>query len=483
MQTLQLQQRLQQRLTPQQILQIKLLEYTSLELEEKILQELEENPALEEGAELLDHDSDSDSLDDFDEGSDYQEDMSFGDYINEDEIPSYKLAEKQNKEDHTENFFVGDRESFHELLIQQLHLRELTEMQFKVGEYIIGNLDSDGYLRRDLHAISDDLLFQTNLEITVEELSEILEVIQDFDPAGVGAENLLQCLQIQLSRKVSTPSILLAIKILNEFFDEFTKKHYDKIIFQLKISEEELKAAIQEITLLNPKPGNSVSDGNRVEVYQIIPDFIVETTDAIISISLNNKNIPALHVSRNYAEMMQDYSANKANRSKQNKAAVQFVKQKLDSAKWYIDALKQRQNTLMVTMEAIVQLQRNFFLTGDESDFRPMILKDVAQKTGLDISTISRVSNSKYVQTNYGVYALKYFFSDGMQTDSGEEVSTREIKSILKEAIEAEDKHKPLPDEKLCDILNEKGYPIARRTVAKYRENMGLPVARLRREV
>ncbi|MDD2799141.1 MAG: RNA polymerase factor sigma-54 [Bacteroidales bacterium] len=481
MQKLQLQQKLQQRLTPQQILQIKLLEYTSLELEEKILQELEENPALEEGAELTENDSNS--LDEFDNDNYGEEDFSLGDYLDEDDIPSYKLAEKQNQEDRSETFYLGDRESFHEELVKQLHLRDLSELETKVGEYIIGNIDSDGYLRRELNSISDDLLFQADIDISVKDLKEILNIIQDFDPAGVGAENLRDCLLLQLNKKEETPSILLAIQLLTQTFEEFTKKHYDKIANILKTTEEELKIAIHEITLLNPKPGNSVSDGVRADVYQIIPDFIVETIDEEIFTSLNNKNIPSLHVSRNYAEMLQDYSSNQANRNKENKAAVQFVKQKLDSAKWFIDALKQRQNTLTVTMEAIIDLQRGFFITGDESDLRPMILKDIAERTGLDISTISRVSNSKYVQTNYGVFALKYFFTDGMQTDSGEEVSTREIKNILREAIEAEEKRKPLTDEKLCEILNEKGYPLARRTVAKYREAMGIPVARLRKEI
>jgi RNA polymerase sigma-54 factor len=481
MQRLQLQQKLQQRLTPQQILQIKLLEYTSLELEEKILQELEENPALEEGADLIENEADP--LDEFENENSSQEDFSLGDYLNEDEMPTYKLAEKQNFEDHSETFVVGERESFHEELIKQLHLRELDEIELKVGEYIIGNIDTDGYLRRELHAISDDLLFQADIDISVNDLRHILTIIQDFDPAGVGAENLSDCLILQLQRKNPTPAILLAIKVITTTFEEFTKKHYDRIIYLLKVTEEELKHAIHEITLLNPKPGSSLSDGDRAIMYFITPDFIAETIDGEVFTSLNNKNIPSLHVSQHYAEMMQDYSSNKANRSKENKAAVQFVKQKLDSAKWFIDALKQRQNTLTVTMEAIVDIQRNFFITGDECDLRPMILKDLAERTGLEISTISRVSNSKYVQTNYGVYPLKYFFSDGMQTDSGEEVSTREIKNILKEAIDVEEKRKPLTDEKLCDILNDKGYPLARRTVAKYREALGIPVARLRKEI
>ncbi len=460
-----------------------MLELNTMELEEKIHQELEENPALEEGVDLAEV-SDTDDFGNETDDNWSNEDFSLGDYINEDEIPSYKLNEKQNREDRSETIFVGERETFHEGLIRQLHLRELSELQEKVGEYIIGNIDPDGYLRRDLRAISDDLLFQVGIDISDEELRLILDIIQDLDPAGVGALDLRECLLLQLKRKKQEPSIELAIRIVTDSFEEFSKKHFDKIITLYKISEKELKAAIAEITSLNPKPGNSSGEeGEAIGVNQIIPDFIVEAIDGELSIYLNDKNIPDLRVSRGYSDMFQDFMGNKANQTKDKKAAVQFVKQKLDSAKWFIDALKQRQMTLSSTFEAIVELQRDFFLTGDETDLRPMILKDVAEKVGLDISTISRVSSSKYVQTNFGVYPLKFFFSDSMQTESGEEVSTREIKKILKDAIEAEDKRSPLPDEKLCEILNEKGYIIARRTVAKYREQLGMPVARLRKEV
>jgi RNA polymerase sigma-54 factor len=483
MQKLQLSQKLQQKLTPQLIQQIKMLELNTMELEEKIHQELEENPALEEGADL----SEVTDADDFGNETDdnwASEDFSLGDYINEDEIPSYKLNEKQNREDRSETIFVGERETFHEGLIRQLHLRELSEIQEKVGEYIIGNIDSDGYLRRDMQSISDDLLFQVGIDIPEGELRLILDIIQDLDPAGVGALDLRECLLLQLKRKKQESSIELAIRILTDSFEEFSRKHFDKIISQYKISEKELKAAIAEVTSLNPKPGNSSGEeGDAIGINQIIPDFIVEAIDGELSIYLNDKNIPDLRVSRGYSDMFQDFMGNKANQTKDKKAAVQFVKQKLDSAKWFIDALKQRQMTLSSTFEAIVELQRDFFLTGDETDLRPMILKDVAEKVGLDISTISRVSSSKYVQTNFGVYPLKFFFSDSMQTESGEEVSTREIKKILKDAIEGEEKRAPLPDEKLCEILNEKGYIIARRTVAKYREQLGIPVARLRKEV
>jgi len=484
MQKLQLQQKLQQKLTPQLIQQIKMLELNTMELEAKIQQELEENPALEEGSDVTEVSDSDDFGNDQDDENWSNDDYSLGDYINEDEIPSYKLNEKQNKEDRSETVFVGERETFHEVLINQLHLRELSDLQEKVGEYIIGNIDPDGYLRRDLRAISDDLLFQVGIQISDDELLAILGIIQDLDPAGIGATDLRECLLLQLNRKKQDPTVALATQILTDSFDEFSKKHFDKIINQYKITEDQLKAAISEITCLNPKPGNSSGEeGEPIGINQIIPDFVVEAIDGELSIYLNDKNIPDLRVSRGYSDMFQDFMGHEANRSKDKKAAVQFVKQKLDSAKWFIDALKQRQMTLSSTFEAIVELQREFFLTGDETELRPMILKDIAEKVGLDISTISRVSSSKYVQTNFGVYPLKFFFSDSMQTESGEEVSTREIKKILKDAIEAEEKRTPLSDEKLCDILNEKGYIIARRTVAKYREQLGIPVARLRKEV
>lgn len=482
MQKLQLQQKLQQKLTPQQILQIKLLEYTALELEEKILQELEENPALEEGFDA-DVQDDQQASDEADDDNFQDEDISLGDYFNEDDIPEYKLAEKQKAEELDPAFFLDEKESLHEALVAQLRLRDLSELEEKVGEYIIGNIDSDGYLRRELNSISDDLLFQADVDISVSELRRILEIIQDLDPAGIGAENLRECLLIQLRRKDQAPAVLLATRVIEHAFEEFLKRHYEKIATQLKLTEEELKLAVHEITFLNPKPGNWLSDKGVGSALHIIPDFIAETIDEEVFVSLNSKNIPELHVSRNYASILNEYSSKKGKKSKENKAAINFVKQKLDSAKWFIDALKQRHRTLLTTMEAIASLQHAFFVTGDESDLRPMILKDVAQRTGLDVSTVSRVSSSKYVQTNYGIFALKFFFSDGMQTDSGEEVSTREIKNILKEAIDAEDKRRPLIDEKLCEILNDKGYPLARRTVAKYRESLGIPVARMRKEM
>lgn len=482
MQKLQLHQKLQQSTNPLQILQIKILGYNTMELEEKILQEIEENPALEEGPDLLE--SDIDSSNEFEEDSYSDEDISLGDYLTEDDIPSYRLNQAQDKEEKTEQIvLIGESESFNEALIRQLHLRELSEIEQKVGEYIIGNLDSDGYLRRDLNSISDDLLFHAEIDFPVKKLKQLVAIIQDFDPAGVCAKDLRECLYLQLMRKAETKSIIRAKKILKDMFDAFTKKHFDRIMIDLRINEDELKEAIHEITLLNPKPGNSANEESGAEIYHVIPDFLVETLDEEITISLNSKNIPDLHVSKTYQNMLEDYTANKANRTKSSKGAIQFVKQKLDNAKWFIEALKERQRTLLSTMEAIVHLQRNFFLTGDEVELRPMNLKDISEVNGLDISTVSRVINSKYVQTNWGIFSLKYFFADGVQNESGEEVSTQQIKAILTDAMATENKKKPLTDEKLCDILNEKGFLIARRTVAKYREALGFPVARLRKEI
>ena len=353
----------------------------------------------------------------------------------------------------------------------------------KVAEYIIGNIDESGYLDRSLSAISDDLIFQQNIDIPVSRLEEILKVIQDFEPAGIAARNLQECLLLQLGRKEKSEIVDYAINIITNLFDEFTKRHYDKIIRQLSIDEEILKEVIQEITTLNPKPGNNWGDSLSITLSTIVPDFTIDSYGGELFLSLNNRNIPDLRVSREYSELFKGFSDNKESMSLDSKNTVLFVKQKLDSARWFIDAIKQRQDTLQRTMQAIMDMQYDFFLTGDESQLKPMILKDVAQRTGYDISTISRVSNSKYVQTSFGIYPLKYFFSESMQTDTGEEISSREVKAILKECIENEDKKKPLTDDKLSEILKERGYIIARRTVAKYREQMNLPVARLRKEI
>ena len=480
----QLQQKLQQKLSPQQIQLIRLLELPAIELEERVKHELEDNPALEEGREPLDdfERTEEDNAEDI-MPVETDTDISLGDYLSEDDIPDYKLREMSDRIEKKEDVPFSASQSLNEFLLQQLGLRDLTEKQLKIAEYIIGNIDDDGYLRRDLSAIADDLVFQAGQEVDESEIGMVLSIIQDFEPAGVGARNLQECLLIQLDKREQTPVNSLAIHILTEYFEEFIRKHYDKILRGLDIDENTLKNAIHEITMLNPKPGSSWGGSMEVAMSQIIPDFLVEANNGELTLSMNNRDIPDLRINREYAEMFQDYAGNKANQTAKMRDAVQFVKQKLDSAQWFIDAIKQRQETLQRTMEAIILLQRDFFLTGDETSLRPMILKDVAERAGYDISTISRVSNSKYVQTNFGIYPLKYFFSESMQTDSGEEISTREVKKIMKEHIENEDKRKPLTDEELATILKEKGYVIARRTVAKYREQLDIPVARLRKEI
>lgn len=481
----QLQQKQQQKLTPLQIQVIKLTELPTIELEERIKQELVDNPALEEGQDTQ-KDTLEDSFENADEGADItQEEIALGDYINDEEIPDYQISVPSGyNESRREDIPFSVSESFHESLIEQLQLSELDERDEKIAEYIIGNIDQNGYLDRSLSAISDDLLFQTNIDVSIPELEEILSVIQDFEPAGIGARDLQECLLLQLKRKNQDRITELATIIVSKYFDDFSKKHYDKIKKSLSITDdEELKEVIQEITSLNPKPGNNWGDSLALAMSTIIPDFIVESYNGELILSLNNRNIPELRINREYSEMLQGYNDNKKGVSSDTKNAVLFVKQKLDSARWFIEAIRQRQETLQKTMKAIVDFQYDFFLSGDETQLKPMRLKDIAEITGYDISTISRVSNSKYVQTNFGVYSLKYFFSESMQNDAGEEISSREIKAILKDCILKEDKKKPLTDDKLADILKEKGYIIARRTVAKYREQLNIPVARLRKEL
>ena len=481
----QLQQKLQQKLSPQQIQLIRLLELPAIELEERIKHELEENPALEEGREIQDDFEKSDDTDFSDEGSvsESETDLALGDYLSEEDIPDYKLQEIRGKAEQKEDIPFSVSQSLNEFLLQQIGLRELPETEMKIAEYIIGNIDDDGYLRRDLEAIADDLIFQAGQEVTIDQVKGVLLVIQDLEPVGVAARNLQECLLIQLEKGNKNSDCQLAIRVLKEYFDEFTRKHYDKIVRGLQVDEEPLKKAIHEITSLNPKPGAAWGDSMDTVLSQVIPDFLVEASNGELTLSMNNRGIPEMRINKDYAAMFQDYTGNKANQTSDMRDAVQFVKQKLDSAQWFIDAVRQRQETLTRTMETIIMLQTEFFLTGDEGTLRPMILKDVAERCGYDISTISRVSNSKYVQTNFGIYPLKYFFSESTQTDTGEEISTREVKKILKECIEGEDKRKPLTDEELTKILTEKGYLIARRTVAKYREQLGLPVARLRKEI
>lgn len=480
-----LQQKLLQKLSPQQIQMIKLLEVPTLQMEQRIKKELEENPALEEGQEEEDIPSEAEEEEQFEETDKDQEEFTLDDYIEEDDIPDYRLQAKNYSKDEDKRteipFSVGF--SFHEHLESQLGLRDLSDKQKILGEYILGNIDDDGYLRRELINIVDDLAFLQNVETTESELEEVLKIIQDLDPTGVGARTLRECLLLQIEKRdKSQPSMNLAHTILDSHFEEFTKRHYDKIIARLVITENELKAAIDEVLKLNPKPGGVYSDPFNKTSQPIIPDFILELSEEGFDLHLNSRNLPELRLSAAYNEMLHAYSRDKSQKKEMKDAAL-FVKQKIDSAKWFIDAIRQRQNTLLLTMNAILEYQQEYFIDGDETKLKPMILKDVAEMTGLDISTVSRVANSKYIQTHFGIFPLKFFFSEGLQTDSGEEVSTREIKRILQDCIENEQKRKPLTDERLTEILQEKGYQIARRTVAKYREQFNIPVARLRREI
>lgn len=471
----QLAQKLEQRLSPQQIQLMKLLQVPTMELDQRIKQEIEENPALEEGEE-----DQEDEFDNQEEHDDDQEDFDLSDYL-DDDVADYKTQTNNNSKDEEERVIpLSGEQSFQEKLTEQLHLLDLGDKQFIIAEIIIGNLDESGYLNRDLEAIVDDIAFSMNLSVEEEEVLEILSLVQELDPAGVGARNLQECLLLQMRRKQDGDIVrFTALKILEDFFEEFTKKHFVRIAKKLEIEENDLKDALDEILKLNPKPGGSGREAAKNH-QQIIPDFMLFESEGRIELSLNGRNAPELKVSKDYETMLRKY-AEGAKTSKADKDALTFVRQKLDSAKWFIDAIKQRQQTLLLTMNAILNYQKPYFLSGDETKLRPMILKDIADIVGLDISTVSRVANSKYVQTNFGIYPLKYFFSESLSTDSGEEVSTREVKKILSDAIDNEDKKNPLTDEKLMDLLNEKGYNIARRTVAKYREQLNLPVARMRK--
>ncbi len=475
-------QKLQQKLSPQQIQVIKMLEIPAMLLEQRIKAEMEENPALEMG------DTEPDSELDFQEDSgsdDDPDEFSLDDYMNEDEYSSYKTSVKQTSPSSDDNreipFSVGS--TFQEFLQGQIGLRDFNEEELQLAEYILGNIDEDGYLRRDIANIVDDIAFSQNIHTTDAKMEAVLKKVQELDPPGVAARDLQECLLLQIARRdMENPAVKTAHDILYRCFDEFTKKHYPKIRTKLNIEAEELRDAIDVILKLNPKPGGSYSDPLNKAQYQVItPDFILDETDGKLELSLNVKNAPDLRISTDFAEMLQGYKKAPVKTAAQ-KEAVAFVKQKLDSAKWFIDAIKQRHETLHGTMQAILQFQYEFFISGDETNLKPMILKDIADLTGLDVSTISRVANSKYIQTTFGIYPLKYFFSEGLQTDSGEEVSSREIKKILQDCIAVEDKNDPLTDEGLAEILQSKGYHIARRTVAKYREQLNIPVGRLRKE-
>ncbi len=471
--------KLEQRLSPQQIQLMKLLQVPTMELDQRIKQELEENPALEEGLEENEEDFEEDFDTDTDDDSD---DFDISDYFEEDSADYKTQANNTSKDDEERVVPLSGEQSFQQSLTEQLHLLDLSDDQFMIADTIIGNLDESGYLNREIEAIVDDLAFSANITTTEKEVEFVLTLVQELDPAGIGARNLRECLLLQITR-IHDGDItrFTAKKILEDHFEEFTKKHYDKIQKKLEISDEDLKEAIDEIIRLNPKPGGSMKEAPKNH-QQIIPDFVIIELEGKLELTLNGRNAPELKVSRDYEHMLRTYSEG-AKTSKADKEAVMFVKQKLDGAKWFIDAIKQRQNTLLSTMHAIMMYQFEYFITGDETNLRPMILKDIAEIVNLDISTVSRVANSKYVQTGFGTFALKYFFSESLSNDAGEEVSTREVKKILSEAIEGEVKFRPLTDEKLTELLKEKGYNIARRTVAKYREQLNIPVARLRKEL
>ena len=484
-------QKLHQKLSPQQIQLMKLLQVPTSVLDERIKEEIEENPALEVGSEQdeIEHDNSEIELDQNDELSSEEptdiESESYENYLDEDEVGDYKLKDDQVPElSDNLTFTQPVSSSLHEMLEDQLRLLNLDPKEEKIAEQIIGSIDDDGYLRRDTNSIVDDLAFKQNIIVDAIEVEKLIRQIQHFEPIGVAARDVQECLLIQLRKKSIDHSVLSyknALRIIEFHFEEFTKRHFDKIAKSLEISEEMIKDAINEIRKLNPKPGGQLGELNKAEHY-IIPDFFVYNNAGMLELTLNQKNAPDLKVSTEYKEMLREYEKG-SKKDKKQKEAVMFIKQKIDSAKWFIDAIKQRHETLFNTMQAIIEHQQAFFLTGDETSIRPMILKDIAEKTFLDISTISRVANSKFVQTEFGSFRLKYFFSESLSTDSGEEVSTREVKMILAEMINAENKQNPLSDDSLTEMLNEKGYNIARRTVAKYREQLNLPVARLRKEL
>jgi RNA polymerase sigma-54 factor len=490
-----LQQKLLQKLSPQQIQLMKLLQVPTANLEERIKEEMEENPALEQ--EEDNHDDHEEAKDEFTENGEenFEEpDGSENDYDNidiseyvkegDDDIADYKMRDDNygNDDDEKKTIPFKTETSFYETLLDQLGLLKLDEKEQKIAEQIVGSIDEDGYLRRETTAIVDDLAFRQNVMTTEEEVESLIKRIQHFDPPGVAARDLQECLLLQLNRlQDEGKNVNVAIKAISKYFDEFTKKHYEKIQRGLDLNDEQLKEVMQQIIRLNPKPGGNVGEINKAESY-VVPDFFIMNNGGKLELTLNSRNAPELRISEGYRDMLKEYDRG-TKKDKRQKEAVLFIKQKIDSAKWFIDAIKQRQHTLLDTMTAIMNHQHDFFLTGDQTTLRPMILKDIAEKTGLDISTVSRVANSKFVQTEFGTYRLKFFFSESLSTESGEEVSTREVKKILSDLIEAENKKKPLSDEHLTEMLQQKGYNIARRTVAKYREQLNIPVARLRKEL
>ena len=458
-----------QKLSPLQIQTIKLIELPIQELEQRIRKELEENPVLDED---LPNDKEEDEA---------PREVSLSDYKDDDPIPGYKLrSDNYSKDERPQYNTFSVKESFTQSLQEQLGYRNLTEHQYAVASFLIGSLDDDGYLRRSIDSIVDDLSFRANVETDEEEVLDMLKIIQEFDPPGVGARDLRECLLLQIRHCKKTPAVENAVKILKNHFNEFTNKHFQKIMTRMNLTEDELKAAMSKILKLNPSPGGQIDDSYTDQAQQIVPDFLLEYRDGELLLSMPRFSVPELRVNRKYADILIE-AANSSEREKKESAA--FVKKKLDSAKWFVEAIKQRHNTLSNTMQAIVDYQHEYFIDGDETHLKPMVLKDIAEKTGFDISTISRVVNSKYIETHFGIYSLKYFFSEGLENQEGEEVSTRELKKALQECVDNENKRKPLTDDELVEKMTEKGYKVARRTIAKYRDQLGIPKARLRKEL
>ena len=460
-----------QKLSPLQIQTIKLIELPIQDLEQRIRKELEENPVLDdETPESKDED-----------GEEQPREVSLSDIKEDDSIPDYKLrVNNYGKDERPEYNTFSVKESFTQSLMEQLGFRNLTEHQHDIAAFIIGSLDEDGYLRRDIDSLVDDLAFRMNIETTPEEVEKMLHIIQEFDPPGIGARDLRECLLIQLKGLKQTPDVINAQRILTDWFQEFSNKHFQKIMTRLNLSQDEMKVAMARIVKLNPSPGGQIDDSYNDQAQQIVPDFILSLENGELKLTMPRFSIPEIRINKKYADLLMD-AANSSERQK--KEAATFVKQKMDSAKWFVEALKQRHNTLLSTMQAIIDYQHDYFMDGDESHLKPMVLKDIAAKTGFDISTISRVVNSKYIETHFGIFPLKYFFSEGLENQQGEEVSTRELKKVLQDFVDKEDKHKPLTDDELVTLMNEKGYKVARRTIAKYRDQLNIPKARLRKEL
>lgn len=461
-----------QKLSPLQIQTIKLIELPVQELEQRIRKELEENPVLDDDV--------PESKDDTDDDNQPRE-ISLSEIKDDDSIPEYRLrVNNYGKDERPQYNTFSVEESFTQSLMEQLGFRNLSEHQYNIAAFIIGSLDDDGYLRRDIDSLVDDLAFRMNINTDEDEVLEILKVIQEFDPPGIGARDLRECLLIQLKGLKQTEDVTNARRIVSEYFQEFSNKHFQRIMSRLGLDETEMKAAMARIVKLNPSPGGQIDDSYNDQAQQIVPDFVLELEDGELKLSMPRFSIPEIRINKKYADLLMEASTSS---ERQKKEAATFVKQKMDSAKWFVEALKQRHNTLLSTMQAIVDYQHDYFIDGDESNLRPMVLKDIAAKTGFDISTISRVVNSKYIETHFGIFPLKYFFSEGLENQQGEEVSTRELKKVLQECVDNEDKHKPLTDDQLVSIMNEKGYKVARRTIAKYRDQLGIPKARLRKEL